>query len=79
VYGRDEGVSIKGAITMHNGDFLTREEKMKGTLEAAKLADMIALPGDLLNISPDNISNMKVGVTIVGAKVLYEQAKRAPK
>jgi predicted amidohydrolase YtcJ len=68
VYGRDEGVSIRGAITMHNGAFLTREEKMKGTLEAAKLADMIALPGDLPNVSPDKISNMKVGVTIVGGQ-----------
>jgi hypothetical protein len=29
---------------MHNGDFLTREEKMKGTLEAAKLADAARRP-----------------------------------
>ncbi len=75
VYGPGEAVSIKEAITMYtrNGAFLTREEKIKGTLEAGKLADMIVLPDDLLNVSPDKILNMKVDITIVGGKVLYER------
>jgi predicted amidohydrolase YtcJ len=76
VYGPGEAVSIKEAITMYtrNGAFLTREEKIKGTLEPGKLADMIVLPEDLLNVSPDKILNMKVDMTIVGGKVLYERA-----
>ena len=76
VYGPGEAVSIKEAITMYtrNGAFLTREEKIKGTLEVGKLADMIVLPEDLLNVSPDKILNMKVDMTIVGGKVLYERA-----
>jgi predicted amidohydrolase YtcJ len=76
VYGPGEAVSAKEAITMYtrNGAFLTREEKIKGTLEAGKLADMIVLPEDLLNVSPDKILNMKVDITIVGGKVLYERA-----
>ena len=75
VYGPGEAVSIKDAVTMYtrNGAFLTREEKLKGTLEPGKLADMIVLPEDLLNISPDKILNLKVDVTIVGGKVLYER------
>ena len=75
VYGPGEAVSIKEAITMYtrNGAFLTREEKIKGTLEAGKLADLIVLPEDLLNVSPDKILNMKVDMTIVGGKVLYER------
>jgi predicted amidohydrolase YtcJ len=76
VYGPGEAVSIKDAITMYtrSGAFLTREEKIKGTLEVGKLADMIVLPEDLLNISPDKILNLKVDMTIVGGKVLYERA-----
>jgi len=76
VYGPGEAVSIKEAITMYtrNGAFLTREEKIKGTLEAGKLADMIVLPEDLLNVAPDKILNMKVDMTIVGGKILYERA-----
>ncbi len=76
VYGPGEAVSIREAITMYtrNGAFLTREEKIKGTLEAGKLADMIVLPEDLLNVAPDKILNMKVDMTIVGGKVLYQRA-----
>src|SRR5579863_9010405 len=76
VYGPGEAVSIKDAITMYtrNGAFLTREEKLKGTLEVGKLADMIVLPEDLLNISADKVLNMNVDMTIVGGKVLYEKA-----
>jgi predicted amidohydrolase YtcJ len=76
VYGAGEAVSIKDAITMYtrSGAFLTREEKIKGTLEVGKLADMIVLPADLLSISPEKILDMKVDMTIVGGKVLYERA-----
>jgi predicted amidohydrolase YtcJ len=35
---------------------------------------MIVLPADLLSISPDKILNLKVDMTIVGGKVLYERA-----
>lgn len=76
VYGAGEAVSMKNAITMYtrNGAFLTREEKIKGTLEVGKLADMIVLPEDLLNVAPDKVLNMQVDMTIVGGKVLYERA-----
>ena len=39
-----------------------------------KLADMIVLPEDLLSVAPEKILNMKVDMTIVGGKVLYERA-----
>lgn len=76
VYGPGEAVSIREAITMYtrSGAFLTREEKTKGTLEVGKLADMIVLPEDLLTVAPEKILNMKVDMTIVGGKVLYERA-----
>ena len=75
VYGAAEAVSMREALTMYtrNGAFLPREEKIKGTLEAGRLADMIVLPEDLLNVSPDKLLSMKVDMTIVGGRVLYEQ------
>jgi len=75
VYGPEQIVSMKDSIIMYtrNGAFLTREEKLKGTLEAGKLADMIVLPEDLLSVSPEKVLNMKVDMTIVGGKVLYER------
>lgn len=76
VYGPGEAVSIKEALTMYtrNGAFLTREEKIKGTLETGKVADMLVLPEDLLTIAPEKILNMKVDMTIVGGKILYERS-----
>jgi len=76
VYGPEQAVSMKDAIIMYtrNGAFLTREEKIKGSLEVGKVADMIVLPQDLLTISPDKILSQKVDMTIVGGKVLYDRA-----
>jgi predicted amidohydrolase YtcJ len=56
-----------------NGAFLTREEKIKGTLEAGRLADMVVLPQDILTVSPDNLLKMKIDMTIVGGKILYDR------
>jgi predicted amidohydrolase YtcJ len=52
---------------------LTREEKIKGTLEVGKVADMVVLPEDLLTIAPEKLLTLKVDMTIVGGKVLYER------
>jgi predicted amidohydrolase YtcJ len=66
---------MKDAIRMYtrNGAFLTREEKIKGTLEAGKLADMVILPQDILTVSPDKLPSMKIDMTIVGGKILYDR------
>ena len=73
VYGADEGVSMKDALTMYtrDGAFLTREEKIKGTLEVGKVADMVVLPEDLLSIAPEKLLNMKVDMTIVGGRIVH--------
>jgi predicted amidohydrolase YtcJ len=76
VFGPEEAVSMKEALTMYtrNGAFLTREEKIKGTLAPGMLADMVVLPEDILTVSPEKVLAMKVDMTIVGGKVLYEKA-----
>jgi len=75
VWGPEEAVSMKDAIRMYtrNGAFLTREENIKGTLEAGKLADMVVLPQDILTVSPDKLLGMKVDITIVGGRILYNR------
>jgi len=76
VFGPDEAVSMQDAITMYTrkGAFITREEKIKGSLEPGMAADMIVFPQDLLTISPDKILSQKVDMTIVAGKVVYERA-----
>jgi hypothetical protein len=77
VYGPEEAVSMKDALTMYtrSGAFITREESIKGVIEPGKVADMVVLPGDPLTISPDKLLTMKVDMTIVGGRVLYDRSK----
>jgi predicted amidohydrolase YtcJ len=77
VYGPEEAVSIQDALRMYtaNGPYLTWEEKVKGTLEAGKLADMIVLDTDPLTSPPEKLLSTKVELTIVGGKVVYDRSQ----
>jgi predicted amidohydrolase YtcJ len=55
------------------GPYLSWEEDKKGTLEAGKYADMIVLPEDPVTVSPDKLLTMKVDMTFVGGKLVYDR------
>jgi hypothetical protein len=54
-----------------NGAYAAFEEKLKGSLEPGKLADITVLSQNLLTVPEDQILNTRVVYTIVGGKVLY--------
>ena len=47
------------------------EEKLKGTIEPGKLADLAVLSRDILTIDPVSIENVKVALTVVDGKVVH--------
>ena len=47
-------------------------EKEKGSITVGKLADMVILDADLFAIPPEKIGNVKVRVTLIGGKIVYE-------
>ena len=57
-----------------NGAYASIEEKIKGSIESGKLADMVVLDRDILGIPQDEIINVKVEATIVGGEVVYDRA-----
>lgn len=49
------------------------EEKIKGSLEPGKLADIVVLSKDILTVPEDQIPSTEVLYTIVGGKVVYKK------
>jgi predicted amidohydrolase YtcJ len=54
------------------------EEKVKGTLEVGKLADLTVLSKDIMKIQPAEILSTSVDLTMVNGKVVYERAGQSP-
>jgi predicted amidohydrolase YtcJ len=75
VVGPEEAISVMDAIRVYtlNGAYLAKEEGIKGSIEAGKLADLIVLDRDILSIPGDEIKDVKVLTTIVGGKVVYSR------
>ena len=48
------------------------EEKLKGSLEVGKLADIVVLSKDILSVDEKEIPSTKVVYTIVGGKIEYQ-------
>jgi len=49
------------------------EERLKGTIEPGKFADMTVLSADIYKIPPDQIKDIVAMKTIVGGEVVYEK------
>jgi predicted amidohydrolase YtcJ len=79
MYGPEEAVSMAEAIRMYtaNGAYLTWEERIKGTLEVGKLADMIVLEADPLTIDASKLLTTKVDLTFLGGKLVYDRKAAA--
>lgn len=78
VRGPQEAVSVKEAIQLHTvaSAYTTFDEKVKGTLEVGKLADMVVLGEDILTVDPERIRTLPVEQTIVGGKVIYSKGAK---
>ena len=51
--------------------FAGRREKIEGSVESGKLADLIILSQDLFKIAPSEIGKTELLLTMVGGKVVY--------
>ena len=75
VLGADQKITRKEALQVEtiNNAFLTFEERLKGSIERGKLADLVVLPEDILTCAEKHIEQMRVSMTMVGGTVVYRR------
>lgn len=70
-----EAISRQEALRLYTiaGTSLTREERLKGTIEVGKLADMAVLDRDYFAVPDKGIRDIQVDMTMVGGRVVWER------
>jgi predicted amidohydrolase YtcJ len=74
VVGSEQKITREEALrlsTAHNAYF-SFEEKVKGSIEPGKLADLVVLAEDIMTCPEKRIEQMEVLLTLVGGKVVYQ-------
>jgi len=75
--GEDRGLTraqVLRAIT-ENSSYELHQDRETGSLEVGKLADLIVLDRNVLQIPAEDIANVRVLETVVGGRVVYRAAR----
>lgn len=72
---RRELLSREEALRLHTvgSAWFSFEEKLKGSLEPGKLADMVVLNEDYLTVPEDRIKELRAVMTIAGGRIVYQE------
>jgi len=70
-----EKISVAEAINAFTlgAAFASFDERIKGSIEAGKLADMVVLSDDILQMKPSLLNTAKVETTVFDGRVIYER------
>lgn len=73
--GPCQRIGILDAIRMftYNGAYASFDEKIKGSLETGKLADLIVLSEDILKSDPDHIRDILVDQTYLDGELVFDR------
>ena len=73
-FNPEERVSPFQALTMYtiNAAYAVSEENIKGSITPWKLADLVVLSDNPLKVEPDGIKDIKVYMTIIGGKIVWQ-------
>lgn len=74
VFLPDEKITPYEALQIYtiHAAYAGKEEKIKGTIEAGKLADFAILSDNPLTVPEDDLRHINVNMTIVNGKVVYD-------
>ena len=75
----EERVDVEFALrayTVHNA-YAAGEERVKGRIAAGFLADLVMLDADPIRIAPERLKDVKVVLTMVGGRTVYDAGRAA--
>jgi predicted amidohydrolase YtcJ len=74
-YAPHEKITPEEALRCYtiNGAYATFEERIKGSIEVGKLADLVILAEDLTQVRQERIKDIPVMATMVGGEICYEK------
>ncbi|MFC7392928.1 amidohydrolase [Scopulibacillus cellulosilyticus] len=75
--GANQCISVLEAIKLYtwNGAYASFEENIKGSIEVGKLADLVVLNDNILNVEQEKIKDLKVELTMIDGEILYQREK----
>ncbi len=75
VWAPQEKVSRQEALWMKTRwvAYISGDENKLGSIEEGKLADLAVLDGDYLTVPEEEIEKLRVVMTVVDGKVVYER------
>ena len=75
-YSTDLALTVEDAVRMFtiNGAYQEKKEHVRGSIEVGKVADLQVLDRDIFEVDPDEIGDIRVIMTMVGGKIVYERS-----
>jgi predicted amidohydrolase YtcJ len=74
-YAPQEKITPEEALRCYtlNGAYASFEDRIKGSIEAGKLADLVVLAEDPTAVSPEKIKDISVEATMVGGELFFQK------
>jgi predicted amidohydrolase YtcJ len=72
-----EALTMQDAFALFTSNAARLARLNAGTIELDRLADLIVLPRDPFSMTPADLMNFSVDITIVGGRVVYERGRPA--
>jgi hypothetical protein len=71
----DQAITAAEALRAYTagGAFASGDEANRGTLSPGKWADLAVLSGDPVAVDPEGLSRIRVDMTVVGGKIVFER------
>ena len=71
----EQKISVAEAVHAYTvgAAYAEGQERVKGSIEVGKLADMVVLSEDIFHVDPVEIEKARVDMTVFGGKIVYEQ------